>query len=85
MDIFFIFVRKQDIPSAWWVAVLFMASIVVISVRKVMALSSTNYAVTTTSSIPLNKVQNIDDLKKEQLRNVIEEMAISAGILVPKI
>ena len=81
----FLNAQNQSSPFVWWFAVAFFASIVMVSVHKVMELSSTNYAVIMTSSVPLNEVKNIDTLKKEQLRNVIEEMAISAGILVPKI
>ena len=81
----FLNAQNQSSPFVWWFAVAFFASIVMVSVHKVMELSSTNYAVIMTSSVPLNKVKNMDTLKKEQLRNVIEEMAISAGILVPKI
>ncbi|MBQ9619957.1 MAG: M48 family metalloprotease [Neisseriaceae bacterium] len=69
----------------WLVSILFMGSILYLSLRKIKKLSNSDESVMAMGGIPLNQIQNIDSLKKNQLRNTIEEMAISAGILVPKI
>ncbi|MBO7081319.1 MAG: M48 family metalloprotease [Neisseriaceae bacterium] len=79
--------QTQQTPPAvlWMIAIVFLSSIIISSLHKLKELSSGDYSTIMTASVPLNEVNDVDPLKKNQLRNAVEEMAISAGILVPKI
>ena len=80
--------RTQDIPDELsllellLISILFFSSICTASFYKVKQLSKGNYSSIMTGGILLDDNNNV---RAKQLRNTVEEMAISAGIPVPKI
>ena len=84
----FISNRTQDIPDELsllellLISILFFSSICTASFYKVKQLSKGNYSSIMTGGILLDDTNNV---RVKQLRNTVEEMAISAGIPVPKI
>ena len=84
----FISNRTQDIPDELsllellLISILFFSSICTASFYKVKQLSKGNYSSIMTGGILLDDTNNV---RAKQLRNTVEEMAISAGIPVPKI
>ena len=71
-----------SISAFFTISILFFSSICAISFYKLKELSNGNYSAIITSGVLLTESNNI---RAEQLRNTVEEMAISAGIPVPKI
>lgn len=66
----------------WFVSIALIFSVLIASFYKIKQLSSGDYSAIMMSGLLLNQPTN---LKEQQIRNTVEEMAVSAGIPVPKI
>ena len=66
----------------WFVSIALIFSVLIASFYKIKQLSSGDYSAIMMSGLLLNQPTN---LKEQQIRNTVEEMAVSAGIPVPRI
>lgn len=73
---------ELPLPTFIAISILFFSSICTMSFYKLKELSQGNYSAIITGGILLTETDNV---RAVQLRNTVEEMAVSAGIPVPKI
>ena len=73
---------ELPLPTFIVISILFFSSICTMSFYKLKELSQGNYSAIITGGILLTETDNV---RAVQLRNTVEEMAVSAGIPVPKI
>ena len=73
---------ELPLPAFLAISILFFSSICAASFYKLKELSTGNYSAIITGGILLTETDNV---RAVQLRNTVEEMAVSAGIPVPKI
>lgn len=73
---------ELPLPAFIVISILFFSSICTMSFYKLKELSQGNYSAIITGGVLLTETDNV---RAVQLRNTVEEMAVSAGIPVPKI
>ena len=77
------FLGKLSLPSLLTINILLLATIYSVSFDKVKKLLATGNRLADSAGGSL--LEEVDNSRKTQLRNIIEEMAIAAGVPVPRI